>query len=708
MTRSCLHRVPVDAHWCLVGGTRRGKSGLLQLAVRAFIQGCVDGVTAIDPHGEFVRAIVDWLANPAHGQFTRTIHLLDPASSASFSLNPLQVEDPSSWDQCHAAANTLASVIESRFGAAAEETPRLARIVYVAAMLCARHGLTLLELLELLSLGGEELRRSLIAEFDNRIVRRELEDLMELAQRQPARFLELVESCKNRLVRWLGDGRLARILGQKKGLCPRTVMDGRHIVLFDGSSLSYSDSAFIGTVLTSMYFTAARHRPPLRAARHRLILDEAESLITADVARMCDQSAKVGLNLVVAIQRLGQLRARGDFIADALLSNCGVRVVFGGLEPESARYMAEMFYQGYLDLCEWKPGSERPVAVGQHKETVHNRSHAVHEAEHESTSITHSRAVGTTRSHMRAITDGASEGFAEASSEAFASGSSSSEAFGTAAASIDGASFSQSLDPNTLNAMFATPTIIGTGIADSSGSSLTDMSSQSFGTSSSRSSGSSSSRSSSTMHAETEAFGEARSEVEGVAVSRGLGKSRGTSRSEGESETFITTYALLPTTIYTLEEQLSRAAGCLANLPRRHCVIKIEDQEPFETRTADLSPPFRSAFFRAQMRPRFLASATARSAFLLPAEEADAAIAARLAGLTRPSYPEPDFTAPEPMPTADPVHDAPGFARDFWARKKKGGPKRRPGRRPHGELTPEHDRFRVIDGDRDDDGDNER
>ena len=120
----------------------------------------------------------------------------------------------------------------------------------------------------------------------------------------------------------------------------------------------------------------------------------------------------------------------------------------------------------------------------------------------------------------------------------------------------------------------------------------------------------------------------------------------------------------------------------------------------------DLSPAFRSAYFRAQMLPQFLANAARRSPFLIPAEEADAAIAARLKALLNPSVPETDFTAPEPVPLADPVHDAPGYARAFWARKKD-APKKPPGRRPQGELTPDHDRFRVVDGDLSDDGDKE-
>ena len=37
----------------------------------------------------------------------------------------------------------------------------------------------------------------------------------------------------------------------------------RQIVLVDLSSLTYQDAAFVGTLFTSMYFSAARRRQPL-------------------------------------------------------------------------------------------------------------------------------------------------------------------------------------------------------------------------------------------------------------------------------------------------------------------------------------------------------------------------------------------------------------------------------------------------------------
>ena len=609
---------PADHHALLVGGTRKGKSGALQLSAQSCLARGDDGITALDSHGDFVRALRDWCANPANGQHGRALHYLDPSSRYTFGLNPLRTYD-ASWEACHDAAVTLTSVIESRFEASAEETPRLARIVYVAAMLCARHGLTLLELLELLSIGGDELRRSLLQDFDNRIVRRELEDLQTLASKSPREFLSLVESTKNRFVRWLGDRRLARILGQPKGLDPLAVMDGRELVFADFSSLTYSDAAFLGCLINSMYFAAARRRPPLQGPRHRLFLDEAESLITLDVARMCDQSAKQGLLLVAAIQRLGQLRARGDFIADALLTNCSVKICFGGLEPESARYMAESLYAGHLDLAEWKPGTERPVAVGNEKVTLRNRSRAQHRAEHSGRATTDVTSIG----RMSASTD--------ATMSAWASGFSD-----TQSASL--------LSTPPAPFPFDGPSPL----------------SQSAGQSHARTSNASGGRSS------------ARSSARHTARARGTSVSHttahGASIAEGESQAFVTRYENLPSAMFTLEEQLHRATALLMNLPRRECIVKIEDQAPYRTRTPDLTPAFKSPEFKAEMLPRYLDNTARRSPYLAPAETIDAEIAARAAQLNQPvpHEPEPDFTAPEPLPTTiidNPVDFAAAFMR---------------------------------------------
>jgi hypothetical protein len=655
-----------DGHAIIFGGTRRGKSALVQLMARPIARSYREGFTLLDLHGECAQAVFEWLANPHNSDPRRPVHLLKPGSDLVFGLNVLEPHDDS-WEAAHDAAMVLISALESWFEASPEQTPRLARIVYVAAHLCARKRLTLLELLELLTLGGNAVRESLLSDFDNQVVRREVEDLHVLALRSPRAFLDVVESARNRFVRLLADRRLARILGQRTGINPRRLMDGRHLTLVDLSSLAGADGAFLGTLITNTFVAAAKRRPALHCARHRLIGDEFESMICTETARLVDQCAKFGLSLICAVQRFGQLRNKGPFIFDALMGNTTVKICFGGLEVESARYIAESFFSGSVDLAEWKRGSERPVAIGQSIRTVRSKT----DTKQRSSTSGHSHTSGTTRSraHVRSWshTNGTGSGTIQSTAD------STSQAYSY-------------YDPDNVSLAMIPPTgfVQGAGAAAVSGASEQQFSSDSYGES------------------EMEGYAETESETHSSSATRGHSRARGT------SETYVTDYAWMPSQTYSLEEQLHRLTAEIVNLPRRHCVVKVEGEPPFRMRTADLTPPFQSKTFKQLALPRFQQLVAARSPYLRPAAEIDAEIATRLAALTKPEPPEPEHGAPEPFSIID---DPISFARDFLGRRSRKPPDKKshdqlPGRAPLGDLGPKHDRFRVIEGPKDD-GDND-
>jgi hypothetical protein len=526
-------------------------------------------------------------------------------------------------------------------------------------MICARKELTVLELVELLSLGGQELLRSLLQDFDNTIVRRELEDLAILAGKHPREFLTLVESCKNRFVRWLGDKRLARMLGQKRGLDPLAVMADRSIVLADLSALSYDDASFVGCLLNTMYFTAARQRAPMRSAPHRLVLDEAESLLVVSSARMCDQTAKYGLFLYAAVQRLGQLRARGDFLLDALLANCGLKITFGLDEHESARFLGELFYTGHIDLEAWVPSSSRPVAVGNEKRIVRSTSVAEHEATHEMASHTTSDAYGEATGTMSATSS--------ATGEFSGTGESGGLVMSPPV---------QMLGPSAPNAsLWQYPTSQSSGRNSSSGRSSMEATS------------SSENHSAFAMHGE--AYTEAR------------GKSRGTSVTHGESEVFTTVYEWMPSQRFSLEEQLHRLAGEIMTLPRRELILKADGDRPIRTRTADVLPEFRAPHFERLMVPAFRAAIVKRSPVLVPVADVDAEIAARLDALrTPPAPPIPAEPVTAPQPISDPTLDPVGFAADvFWPKRKPAPDQAKPTKKRHPARTPrKRPSLSVIEG----------
>jgi hypothetical protein len=87
----------------------------------------------------------------------------------------------------------------------------------------------------------------------------------------------------------------------------------------------------------------------------------------------------------------------------------------------------------------------------------------------------------------------------------------------------------------------------------------------------------------------------------------------------------------------------------------------------------------------------------------VPAAQVDAEIADRLQRISAPAADDHDFAAPEPTPITG---DAERYAREFWQRKGEPSKKQPPGRPPVGDLDTKHDRFRVVDGGKQD-GDNE-
>ncbi len=590
-------------HSLVVGQAGSGKSRYLQSVARRVLPQPGHGLTIIDPHGTLARATIQWMACPSNGQVDRIVHIIDPASSYAVGINCLRPysSTPEGW---HDAATTLTFVIESRFDQNAEETPRLARLAYTLGYVCAQNELSVLELLELLTLGGIDLLRTLIERCENPVVRRELEDLLFLAAHSRREFISICESLKNRLVRALGGRPMLRHLAQSQGLDPYAAMENGEVVIFDGSSMNLSDATTIGAMLISMYLADARRRMPDTGKPHRIIVDEAESMLTADAARGLDQTRKFGLFFSFAIQRLGQARRRPE-VADALFGNCHQKVCFSVPEPEGARFMAETLNMGHVNLAEWKPGTERATPVGNERIVLTGRARAQHRIESTSSATADVRTHNSSRAAIE--------------SEA--------TAWGTVLSAGTGSSVS-TLPDSTLP--FEIPTPTGLGRSQNTGRATTASGGRNRGA------------------VQGETHGHAVSSQQGHSLAKGL--SEGTT----EHEAFVTRYESLPTALYTLEEQLHRLAGEIASLPRQHCIVRSGQDAPLRLRVPDVLPAFKSEAYRDLCVSLYLARVAKRSPYMLPIADIDREIAGRVDRLTaEPDIEEPDFSAPEPFRVID-------------------------------------------------------
>jgi hypothetical protein len=613
-----------NQHSVIFGKTRMGKSMLLVATALAIGRNPLEGFTFSCPHGT-ARLVGEHFANPANGCSHRVLHVLDCNSSMVFGLNPFEVAEdtPTEW---HNASLLWTSCVAAVYATALIATPRMETYMYALGFFASAKKITLLELLSAISLSGAAIREFLLAGIDNPAIIGVLTDLIELASRHPARFLEQLESCRNRLVRWLGDKRLARIFGKQKGLSARKIMDGRENVLFDPSALAEDDANFLSMILLCRYFIDAKHRPPNACAIHRLLIDEAAGSLSPLTSKFAAQAAKFGLLGIWGLQSKAQGDEKSEFIMDILVTNAANKVVFNTPEPEAARYLAEVCFNGpWLDLQEWKPASVRPVAVGNEKIIVRGRAHAEHDAQSQSSAETDMKS------------------FARASAAVSAIMTSSGAAIGSGANS----SFASMPDH-----------VFEHGLPLS----------QTFGHNHSNAASTSRGNSRATSRAQQHSRGSARTQARAAI--------RGTSTAETENESFITRWENLPTQMFSLEEQWARLTGEIMNLPPREFFLKAEGQPPVRMRSPTVNPPFKSLAFRAEMLPRFLQSAAHRSPYLVNAEDVDAEITARLQTITTPPTKADDFE-PAPVPSdSDIAARAQQLHRTFQAAAAKSSPLR--------------------------------
>lgn len=695
-----------NGHILYAGSSGTGKSQSLISLARHKIRNPLTGIVVVDPEGEIGPACFEYIANPKNGLGWRKVHYLRPSSATEiFALPFLWVPDRNPLD-CHNKAVRARTIFSQAVTVGAGDYgPRLQKYFYLGAVGLALTGRPLIDMPDIFG-STSHLREVLSAAYPHAFLRDAMEavDLL-----NPRAQIEYTDPLVSRLMPIFGNDVLRRVFGPQPPLDFKAILEKREIAILDLSGLEHADAVLVGKAFTNLVIHEAMQREPNREPHAFILIDEAFDFITPDLARGFDRLRKRNIQLCLSIQRLAQLKKAPDddavAIMSAVIGGTRTKVIFRLNEPDDAEYMMRVMFTGFIPLNEWKDGTERPVAVGQHIEIVRNRSSARHNAEHEATTETESVAYSTARTRTISVTEADSESETDPTSDATAFGENSAESTGTASSTFAATGDSISMDPMT-GGVFLPPTSTNLTSSASSGSCTTGTASRGSGTTATDISGSSHGRTTGRTTAITEAYGETESETHGYSRGRMSGTSRGTSDSTGDSETYVTTFEWMNSQLYSLTEQHHRLTGEIQNLALRECFLKIDNAKPVRTRTVDCPPAFKSAYFRRVMLPLFYLKAVAQSPYLFPTKEVDAAIAARLANLLAPTphEAEHDFAASEPIPPHDDLIANPAaYAARFWDGQRT--EKEPPGRRPFGELSPEHDRFRVLDGGLDADGD---
>jgi type IV secretion system coupling TraD/TrwB family protein len=353
-------------HVHVLGSIGTGKSKLLEHMIRQDI-GQGRGLCLIDPHGTLVDSIEQWCAMSGTGSLRR-IHIIRPGDDAFVpGFNPLRTVPGESTS---VRVDAMVAACAQAWGVRdMSETPRLEKILRALFFALSVRGLTLAEGPALLrAVDPEGLRRNLTNDLPDPIFQITWNELNGMSRRD---FAEHVESTHTRLSKFLTAPAMRLMVGQREHAIDfRAAMDNGDVVLVNlGSRTAFSpeNARILGTLMVNDLFLTALGRDEKVAQRRpfTLYVDEAYDFLSGDVERILDQTRKFGLHAVLAHQRIGQLKERGEGVYNAVMGGTQTKIVLGGLSDDDAEIMAREIMRGDLDLTKPKPGITMPVVVDE-------------------------------------------------------------------------------------------------------------------------------------------------------------------------------------------------------------------------------------------------------------------------------------------------------------------------------------------------------
>ena len=384
-------------HLYAVGGTRRGKSKLLERLIRQDILHWPDtreGCVLLDPHGSLWQDLANWLA--AERAFLeeqpRPVVLLDFRGHRDKpvpSYNPLRCRpgaDP------NVVALQLRRAVAHAWGQHGfKSTPQIDTWLYNALVALYENGCTLADAPRLFR--DRASRRRLAANVTDQETRDEWEELEALPRKERVDTLRYTRS---RLKPFLANRALRLALGQPggerggrgAGFDWSLALDRGAIVLVnlgvDGRQSDVEVSSLVATLMLTDLWAAARARGKAGGAASgkptptNLYLDEFQRMVTPTIAEELAEASGFGLRLHLANQYPEQVVPRdgGGDVLRSVLANVRNVCCFASAGPADQDLLVDWIFRGAIDPAKVKDEQYRPVAVGQRVEYMdsHHRS----------------------------------------------------------------------------------------------------------------------------------------------------------------------------------------------------------------------------------------------------------------------------------------------------------------------------------------------
>jgi hypothetical protein len=289
-------------------------------------------VVLMNPKGGLARMARDYVLG--HG-LTKRLVWFDPGDSdTAISYNPL-------WPNGLAVAAHAKAVresIRSAWGQAnLDQTPQLARLLYLSLGVCRALELTIADAVQLLRSGaaGAPLRRKLLPHLAaNRTHHFFHEALTWFDSLSERRQDELGASTLARLEAFISDPAIASMLTAPRSLDMASIISDHKILLVNleiKRPLALDDVRLLGRMIVNDIVSHVFARPAEERGPVYFFLDEAHQFLTEDLAQALDMGRELGLHVIVSHQNLDQLRQedQNGRIYGSVMKCARVKMIFG-------------------------------------------------------------------------------------------------------------------------------------------------------------------------------------------------------------------------------------------------------------------------------------------------------------------------------------------------------------------------------------------
>ncbi len=530
----------LNTHMHIIGPPDSGKTRLLFSLFQQLVRSRDATVILFNVKGDLGTMARDWCIGRG---YTKRLLWFDPADEEQIiGYNPLRPNGLTVATQ----AKNVREAIRSAWGQTSfDQTAQLARFLYLTLFVVRELNFTLSEALSLLR-PGSETRRAMLPAIADPYIREEFEYLDSL---RGSRHDDLVAPTLARLESLVLDPGIRRIITQQAhSLDLADVLRNKQILIVNFEQykpLTLDDVKLLGRFIINDVVNHVFQRPKAERTPVYLLLDECQTVATADLCRALDQGRELGLHCVLANQYLEQLRQEetSGLLYYSVMECVRSKILFGGLSTRELELLTpEVMLDRYdpwrikdeLTTLECEPvestrvvsseGESLTVESNESNATMHSTSYTRTQGRESSrgqaVGVSSQRGFSRSKAITRSLARGTSSTYGHSTTRGHATtvgqGSTTSAQEGTGQTSgPDGDGFLNFQSPEVL----FTSEYSGTGRSDSNFNSETDSASETDD------------------YSETETLTSAKARTTTRGVQRSFGRSRTFSKSAAKSLT---------------------------------------------------------------------------------------------------------------------------------------------------------------------------